>query len=166
VTFLSLIEYLWLTEAVSYSVEEKNKFSEDPNSCHRHRREVEEAMNDYMTESGFTYGTPRQQMIQAKFQEHMTEKLKDKPEILKTLLPAYPPGCRRREFLLWSTALRCREADAVTVTPGPGYLEAVVQPNVSYISDEVSYVTEEGIVTQDGTLRKVDAIIWATGFNV
>jgi cation diffusion facilitator CzcD-associated flavoprotein CzcO len=52
------------------------------------------------------------------------------------------------------------------VTPGPGYLEAIVQPNVDYISDDIDHVKEEGIVTKDGTLRKVDAIIWATGFNV
>lgn len=52
------------------------------------------------------------------------------------------------------------------VTPGPGYLEALRQPNVDFISQEISHVTEEGIVSADGTLRKVDAIIWATGFNV
>jgi cation diffusion facilitator CzcD-associated flavoprotein CzcO len=52
------------------------------------------------------------------------------------------------------------------VTPGPGYLQAVVQPNVDYIANEIDHVTEEGIVTVDGKLRKVDAIIWATGFNV
>lgn len=52
------------------------------------------------------------------------------------------------------------------MTPGPGYLEAIVQPNVDYIPSEISHITEEGIVSADGTLRKVDAIIWATGFNV
>lgn len=52
------------------------------------------------------------------------------------------------------------------VTPGPGYLEALNQPNVEYISSEISHVTEDGIVSADGELRKVDAIIWATGFNV
>jgi cation diffusion facilitator CzcD-associated flavoprotein CzcO len=45
-------------------------------------------------------------------------------------------------------------------------LEAITKPNVDYISNEISHVTEDGIVTADGTLRKVDAIIWATGFNV
>lgn len=55
-------------------------------------------MNDYMTESGFTFGTPRQQAIQENFRQHMTEMLKDKPDILKTLLPVYPPGCRRCEL--------------------------------------------------------------------
>jgi hypothetical protein len=83
---------------VSYSKEEKETFKADPNTCHKHRREVEEAMNDYMTESGFTFGTPRQQAIQENFRKHMTVMLKDKPHILKTLLPNYPPGCRRREF--------------------------------------------------------------------
>lgn len=83
---------------VEYSQDEKRTFSDDPNVCHRHRREVEEAMNDYMTESGFTYGSERQKAIQAKFKEHMTGLLNEKPEILKTILPTYPPGCRRCEY--------------------------------------------------------------------
>jgi hypothetical protein len=83
---------------VSYTPEEKKLFESDASALHQHRRDVEEAMNEYMTESGFTYGTPRQQAIAAKFKEHMTDMLKEKPQILDTLLPVYPPGCRRRKF--------------------------------------------------------------------
>jgi cation diffusion facilitator CzcD-associated flavoprotein CzcO len=71
--------------------------------------------------------------------------LNKRPEILKTLLPDFPPGCRR-------------------LVPGPGYLEAVVKDNVEWIPEEIERVTEEGIVSKDGTLHKCDAIIWATGF--
>lgn len=52
-------------------------------------------MNDYMTESGFTYGTERQKAIQEKFKTHMNDLLREKPNILKSILPSYPPGCRR-----------------------------------------------------------------------
>lgn len=52
-------------------------------------------MNEYMTEDGFTYGTERQQTIQAKFKDHMEAMLKTKPNILEGILPSYPPGCRR-----------------------------------------------------------------------
>ncbi|KAH0841216.1 putative sterigmatocystin biosynthesis monooxygenase stcW [Fonsecaea pedrosoi] len=131
----------------AYTAEEKRLFNSNPDECHRHRREVEEAMNDYMTESGFTYGTPRQQAIQKLFDEHMKKMLETKPEILESMLPSYPPGCRR-------------------LTPGPGYLEALVQPNVNFINKEIDHVEEKGIVTEDGVLHEVDAIIWCTGFNV
>lgn len=100
-----------------------------------------------MTEEGFTFGSDTQKAIAKLFDASMKEKLSTKQEILKTLLPNYPPGCRR-------------------LTPGPGYLEAVVKDNVEYISQEIKEVTEEGIVTEDGVLHKVDAVIWATGFRV
>jgi len=48
---------------------------------------------------------------QRQFAHNMKEKLASKPEIFEQLLPNFPPGCRR-------------------LTPGPGYLEALVQPNV------------------------------------
>ncbi|KAF7554996.1 hypothetical protein G7Z17_g2518 [Cylindrodendrum hubeiense] len=139
----------WIAPLGFGAIELEKRGKLDQGNCEystdsKHRREVEEAMNDYMTESGFTYGTTRQQAIQAKFKEHMSTSLKEKPDILQSILPAYPPGCRRR----------------------PGYLEALNESNVDFIPSDISHVTEEGIVGRDGTLRKVDAIIWATGFNV
>ena len=99
----------------------------------------------YMTENGFKYGTSEQQVMEKGFQDFRKEALKTRPEILETLLPNFPPGCRR-------------------LVPGPGYLEAVVKPNVEWIPQELERVTETGIVTKDGTLHECDAIIWATGF--
>lgn len=91
----AVVKALIFALEVEYTPEEKQRFKSDPNSCHLHRREVEEAMNEYMSESGFTYGTPRQQEIQCTFKNHMSDMLKQKPTILNSILPAYPPGCRR-----------------------------------------------------------------------
>lgn len=99
----------------------------------------------YMAESGFTYGSPEQVLMEKNFRGHMVKMLDKRPEILKTLLPDFPPGCRR-------------------LVPGPGYLEAVVKDNVDWISTAISHVTETGIVTKDGVEHQCDAIIWATGF--
>jgi hypothetical protein len=76
----------------------------------------------------------------------MQTKLAKKPEIYKALLPTWLPGCRR-------------------LTPGPGYLEALVEDNVDFITGSIIKVTETGIVTADGKERKVDAIVCATGFD-
>ena len=102
-------------------------------------------MMAYMTEDSFVYQTEEQQKTQRHFKKHMEKALESRPEILKTLLPDFPPGCRR-------------------LVPGPGYLEAVVKPNVDWIPQEIHSVTEKGIVTRDGELHECDAIIWATGF--
>jgi cation diffusion facilitator CzcD-associated flavoprotein CzcO len=51
-------------------------------------------------------------------------------------------------------------------TPGEGYLEALIKPNVTCVFDDITNVTPEGIVTKDGTEHKVDILICATGFYV
>ena len=77
---------------------------------------------------------------------NMRTKLAKKPEILDAIIPTWLPGCRR-------------------LTPGPGYLEALVEDNVDFITDSIVKITPEGILTADGQERKVDAIVCATGFD-
>jgi hypothetical protein len=74
------------------------------------------------------------------------EKLAKKPYINDLLTPTYPPGCRR-------------------LTPGPGYLEALVEDNVDYIGTGITKVTETGILDNNGDFHEVDAILCATGFD-
>lgn len=47
---------------------------------------------------------------------------------------------------------------------GSQYLEALVEDNVDFISEGIREVVEDGIITEDGKKREVDAIICATGF--
>ena len=51
------------------------------------------------------------------------------------------------------------------LTPGPGYLEALVEDNVDFISNGIKRITETGIETEDGTQRDYDTIVFATGFD-
>lgn len=76
----------------------------------------------------------------------MQKRLQNKPGVYEALKPDYPPGCRR-------------------LTPGPGYLNAIAEDNVEYISIPIVKVTESGIETNDGNVRDVDVIICATGFD-
>lgn len=131
--------------AVNYTAAETAQWEKDPASYHSYRRNIEDGMMAYMTEDGFKYGTPDQQKTEADFRKHMKGALDSRPEILATLLPNFPPGCRR-------------------LVPGPGYLEAVVKENVNWIPSKIVCVKENGILTEDGVLHECDAIIWATGF--
>ena len=53
-----------------------------------------------------------QKMGQELFTASMKQKLAQKPEIFTAILPDWAPACRR-------------------ICPGPGYLEALVEPNVT-----------------------------------
>ncbi|KAL2867367.1 flavin-containing monooxygenase [Aspergillus lucknowensis] len=70
-----------------------------------------------------------------------------KPSLADKIIPDFPPNCRRP-------------------TPGPGYLEALSQDNVSYIQTPIAHFTPTAIVTTDGIPRPVDIVICATGANV
>ena len=91
-------------------------------------------------------GTPLQEGGKAIFTEHMAKRLESKPEILKALLPSFSPGCRR-------------------LTPGPGYLEALTQPNVNFITSPITRLSESAVHTEDGTTHEIDALVCATGFQ-
>lgn len=133
-----------LTESnFKFSADELRDFNERPEALLAYRKMLDSEIQS-MTKVTLR-GKLADQAAEA-FTKNMSAKLARKPEILDKILPSFTPGCRR-------------------ITPGPGYLEALTEDNVSFVSDAISQVTEEGIVTTDGTVRKVDAIICATGFD-
>jgi len=80
------------------------------------------------------------------FAKIMKERLGGDEQLAAILTPKWGVGCRR-------------------LTPGQNFLESLVKDNVEVVSEEIESITEEGLVTRDGTLHKVDAIVCATGFD-
>lgn len=79
--------------------------------------------------------------------KQMENKLQDRPDLLRKIIPTnFGIGCRRP-------------------TPGIGYLDALVAPNVSTYTDEVREITPKGFIDSNGDEHKVDVIICATGFD-
>ncbi|TVV73910.1 flavin-containing monooxygenase [Sphingomonas solaris] len=68
------------------------------------------------------------------------------PELRARLTPDYEVGCKR------------------LVMSGTFY-EAVQKPGVQVVTDAIDHITENGIVTRDGTLHEVDVLAYATGFD-
>jgi hypothetical protein len=91
-------------------------------------------------------GTSLQLGAKDMFHEHMKKRLESKPEIFEALIPSFSPGCRR-------------------LTPGPGYLESLTQPNVSFITSPITRISASGIHTADGNTYEIDALVCATGFK-
>ncbi|KAH8882135.1 flavin-binding monooxygenase [Thozetella sp. PMI_491] len=76
----------------------------------------------------------------------MTKRLAGRKDLVEAIVPDFAPNCRR-------------------LTPGPGYLEALTQENVSYVTTPIERFTEKGIQTSDGIIREVDAVICSTGHD-
>ncbi|KAL6229532.1 hypothetical protein BDW75DRAFT_249591 [Aspergillus navahoensis] len=129
----------------SHSPEELHEFANTPGAYHAFRHRIEGDINQ--APHAVFVGTKAQKEMHKMTLESMQERLRAKPEIAKALVPQWPPGCKR-------------------LTPGPGYLEACCEPNVDYISTPIKCIGSNCIETVDGTVREIDALICATGFNV
>ncbi len=129
----------------SYTDKEKQRFRDDPEYLLEYRRKVERSVV-----SGFRtfYRGSELNLATKKFmQEDMAKKLGDRNDLKQRFIPKWSPGCRR-------------------LTPGEGYLEALIRPNVTCVFDDIIKVSADGVVTRDGSEHHVDILACATGFNV
>jgi len=78
---------------------------------------------------------------------YMGQMLNNDETLKKALIPDFAVGCRR-------------------ITPGVGYLRALVQDNVEVVTDKIQEICPTGIRLENGELVELDAIVCATGFNV
>jgi len=75
----------------------------------------------------------------------MRLQLKD-PEVRRRAWPDYTFGCKR---ILFSSS----------------FLPALQRPNVELVTDPITRIAPEGLVTGSGVVHEADCIIWATGFR-
>ncbi|KAI0973585.1 hypothetical protein F4678DRAFT_405099 [Xylaria arbuscula] len=128
-----------------YSDEERKRYHDDPAAYLEHRRKLE--LEFHKSHRGVdVIGSQANENLRKRIVETMLERLDGDEEWLARVIPDYAPGCKR-------------------LTPGPGYLESLKSPKLDYITEGISHVTETGVVTRDGKVHEVDAIITATGFT-
>lgn len=77
--------------------------------------------------------------------EHIRKAISD-PELIKKVTPNYTLGCKR--VLISNT-----------------YYPALAQPNVEVITTGVKQIRKNDLIAQDGTVHKVDIIIYGSGFK-
>ena len=90
-----------------------------------------------------------QKKAQLVFRKSMNERLGDSEKGRKAaeaLMPDFPVGCRRQ-------------------TPGPGFLECLIQDHVELRWDDVQSFTEKGMKTRSGEEKEYDVVVCATGFD-
>ncbi|KAJ6009150.1 hypothetical protein N7499_000896 [Penicillium canescens] len=127
-----------------YTEDEKRAWKEDPASYKMYRKTLEAGVQGVYP--AVMKNSELQAAMRSQFDQDMRERLKAKPELAERIVPDFAPFCKR-------------------LTPGPGYLEALVSPKVNVIHDGIASVDETGIITEDGQHRPVDAIVCATGFR-
>lgn len=76
---------------------------------------------------------------------HIRKQISD-PELQQKLTPGYTFFCKRPSF-------------------SNAYYPVFNKSNVELVTDGINQITEDAIVTKDGQVRRVDAIVCATGFQ-
>ncbi|KAI2778578.1 FAD/NAD(P)-binding domain-containing protein [Daldinia loculata] len=127
-----------------FTPEQRQEFANDPEKFLNFRRIIE--VNGNISHPVSLKESEMQRGAIGLFSEAMKQKLSKKPEIAEFLIPAFGIGCRRN-------------------TPGPGYLEALVEDNVDFITDLIEAITESGVTLKSGRLVPLDVLVCATGFN-
>jgi cation diffusion facilitator CzcD-associated flavoprotein CzcO len=94
--------------------------------------------------AGLTRFAPIRWWLQAWSGSFMRGQVKDK-RLRKKIWPKYPLGCKRVLFSSY-------------------WLQALQQPNVELIDSTIQRITPDGVIA-DGRERKVDAIVYGTGFK-
>jgi cation diffusion facilitator CzcD-associated flavoprotein CzcO len=129
-----------------FTEEDKKKFRESPEYHLDFRKRIEAEINGLF--GMYRQGSDLSNLFRKVITEEMHRRMGPGHEELKSfIIPKWAPGCRR-------------------ISPGDGYLEALVQPNVETIFGGIKKVTADGIVTEDGIEHKCDILVCATGFQV
>ena len=93
----------------------------------------------------FKPGTKRALKMEAAFHDYLASQVAD-VELRAKLTPDYPIGCKR--ILIQND-----------------YLSTIASDGVTLVTEPIERVTTDGITTADGTHRRFDTIIYATGFE-
>lgn len=141
----SLKHYTYVHRLTSIvSLEQKARFARDPEYYLHFRTIIERDANSVhsltLKDSEF------QKEAREDFTALISERLAGKPHILKSLLPSFSVGCRR-------------------LTPGPGYLKALVKDNIDFVDTLILKAHATGLVLENREQNELDVLVCATGFQ-
>ncbi|NMI00962.1 NAD(P)/FAD-dependent oxidoreductase [Pseudonocardia sp. K10HN5] len=126
-----------------YEPGERQEFLDQPDKLQESRDAIYWEHEGWM--GAMKQGTPVAAEFTAQARAHLEETVKD-PELREKLWPDYPIGCKR--IIIADT-----------------FYPAMIRDNVHLVTDKIEGVEPTGVRTSDGTLREVDVIIYATGFE-
>ncbi|MHA6263572.1 flavin-containing monooxygenase [Arenibacterium sp. CAU 1754] len=92
------------------------------------------------------HSTKRRDMLSRRIGAYLAKAVKD-PDLRRKLSPDYELGCKR-------------------ILVSDDFYAALKRSNVDLITDPIDQITPAGVATVDGAERPVDAIVFATGFDI
>ncbi|KAF2397971.1 FAD/NAD(P)-binding domain-containing protein [Trichodelitschia bisporula] len=129
----------------AYSQEQKNYLAANPKKYMEYRKQIENELNQRF--KFIIRGSPEAAAAREYSYAEMRRKLNYDARLCDAIIPkTFNPGCRRP-------------------TPAPGYLEALVAPNTTVFTADLTAIDATGFVDDKGEHHDVDVIVCATGFD-
>ncbi|KAH8159956.1 hypothetical protein CIB48_g8289 [Xylaria polymorpha] len=129
-----------------YTEAEKRAMRDDPAGFLSYRKTVDQILQRWF--GVFIRDSPVQQEAVRLMTMSIRERFGgDHEELAEKFIPDFGPGCRRN-------------------TPAEGFIEAIIQDNVTVVQEGIESFTEAGLVTAAGHAFEFDIIVCATGFDV
>ncbi|KAK2672805.1 FAD/NAD(P)-binding domain superfamily [Fusarium oxysporum f. sp. vasinfectum] len=131
---------------IEFSAERLAEFVKSDDEYLRFRKRIEDDGN--LVHLSTLRGSEMQKEFVSMFSKITNDVLGSRPDLLESFSPSFGVGCRR-------------------LTPGPGYLEALSQPNVNFITQGIESINETGLKISgpEGRQIDVDVLVCATGFQ-
>ncbi|MET0904017.1 MAG: FAD-dependent oxidoreductase [Acidimicrobiales bacterium] len=87
------------------------------------------------------------ELIRQLFAQHLQAELAERPDLLPSVMPDYPPFSKRfiRDDGAWA--------------------RTIVRDDVDLVTSPIAEITPHGVRTEDGTLHDADVLIYGTGFT-
>ena len=131
-----------------YTDSHRQEFASDPDSLRKHRSEIESVWHQQVRDMFFSKDDTYLQTVMERIRALTKKKLSAKPNVLKAFSPEFRLGCRRP-------------------TPAPLFYDVLMSDTTNVVRGEIRGVTPEGIIIDThGTSHDLDALIFATGFDV
>lgn len=128
-----------------YSKEQIEYLKANPKKYLEYRKQIENELNQRF--KFIIKGSDEANEARKVSYDDMERHLQSNPRLVDKIIPkTFSPGCRRP-------------------TPAPGYLQALVAPNMTTFTDPIGRITPTGFIDHQGTAYEVDVIICATGFD-
>jgi len=122
-----------------FTEEEIEFFRNDPDAAINVRNEIYKAVDQ-----GMTFADPAA-LAESEAAGLAAIDVVEDPETREKLRPQHPFGCKRPLL-------------------SNNYYESFNRPNLELVTDEIDRITKDGVLTKDGQERRVDTLLFATGF--
>ncbi len=143
--FQRTAQWIMPQENPAFTPEEKRTFHEHPERMAAVRDEASKMFAEGFANAVIDADSEHMKAIEEACRLNLEENVRD-PELREKLRPSYRAACKR-------------------LVISPDFYDAIQQPAVELVTDEIERVEEKGVRTRDGRLHELDVLVLATGFR-